>query len=198
MKEYKLHLAIVEGDLNEVRRLLKFKPAHVNFCGRSKQYSNRNPLSLALDFKRTDIFHELLRAPNIDVNGKIGGSSLTILLWYASGYPCLKNEIQLLLSMPNIDVNYVDRYGRSAYDQTTDQDLKAMLVKRGAIPVIGRVHKDTMRELLAVRVRNLAASWLIFNYLNQDCWTKIERFLNESTSEWIKLKVIEQMKLAAR
>ena len=199
MKEYKLHLAIVDGDLNEVRRLLKNKNAPINSRGRSKQYSNENPLYLAIMLKHTDIFHELLRAPNIDVNSRIGGSGVTILLRLAGSYARFKNEIQLLLSMPNIDVNYVDRYGRSAYEQTNDEDFKDMLVKKGAIPVIGRVHKDTMRGFLAARdlaarnlaARNLAASWLIYNSLNQDCWTKIERFLNEPTSEWTKLSVIE-------
>ena len=181
MKEYKLHLAIVEGDLNEVRRLLKNKNATINSCGRSKKYSNENPLYLAIILKHTDIFHELLRAPNIDVNSKVGGSSLTILLRLSCSYARFKNEIQLLLSMPNIDVNYVDRYGRTAYEQTDDVDFKDILVKRGAIPVTGRIHKDRMRELLAVR--NLAASWLIYNSLNQDCWTKIERFLNEPISK---------------
>tara|TARA_Y100000389_G_scaffold204716_1_gene259164 strand:- start:2864 stop:3577 length:714 start_codon:yes stop_codon:yes gene_type:complete len=175
MKEYKLHLAIVEGDLNEVRRLLKNKNAPINSCGRSKKYSNYNPLYLAIILKHTDIFHELLRTPNIDVNSCIGGSSLTILLRLAGSYAKFKNEIQLLLSMPNIDVNYVDRYGRTAYEQTDDVDFKDMLVKKGAVPVTGRIHKNTMR----VAARKLAASWLIYNSLNQDCWTKIERFLNE-------------------
>jgi hypothetical protein len=180
MKEYKLHLAVVDGDLHEVRRLLKSKPANINFCGRSKEYRNETPLYLAIILKHTDIFQELLRAPNIDVNSQVGGSSLTILLSLAPSYARFKNEIQLLLSMPNIDVNYVDKYGRTAYERTNDVEFKDLLVNNGAIPVPGRIQKDRMGELLAARRKstiNLAATWLVYTSLNQDCWTKIEMFL---------------------
>ena len=181
--EYALHLAVENGDVLKVKRLLRNpKMCPINRVGRKMEHRNQIPLYIAIRCDHRDILKLLLDAPGIDVNTRFGADPATVLhrtskLW----------AIEMLLKVPGIDVNYVDRYGRTALRMAPHYEIAIALCKAGADCRVGgkdffqRCRYEPRREwegiMPTATIRNVCLelnSMLGSVAENQDLWDLIE------------------------
>lgn len=189
MGEYALHLAVVAGDLRKVKSLLRKRVGSpINWPGRTKEYRNFIPLHLAIIFDHSDILKLLLNTPGLDVNTRFGADPETVLhrTVKEGGWSKLW-AIELLLQKPEIDVNYVDRYGRTALRMTAHEEIAIALCKAGAdCRVCGKqffqkCHYEPKQDwegiMPTATIRNVCLelkSTLSLVAENQDFWDLIE------------------------
>lgn len=189
MREYALHLAVEAGDLFKVKSLLRnCNSCPINRPGKTKKYRNIIPLYIAIIFDHRDILKLLLNNPSIDVNTRFGADPETVL--HRTVKECGWSKlwaIEVLLQVPKIDVNYVDRYGRTAVNITAYEEIAIALCTSGGDCRVGgkkffqKCHYETKREwegiLPTATIRNIclqSKSTLSVVAENQDVWNVIE------------------------
>lgn len=138
-----LSMACAGGHLEVVKILLDYR-ANVNIAN----CSGVTPLYRASSQGYKEIIRELLKVKNINVN--ISDNEGITALFCASAQDNLA-IVQELLKREDINVNSLTSWGLSPLDVTSDQEIKELLIQKGALkfePVMERLENfiDAVNE----------------------------------------------------